>query len=241
MSNTKITEIIEICLQLEIKAEFSYQLLSDSAQSEELSNFWQSMAHQEANHINYWQKVLALSEKGKIPEIFDYPDKIVSQLNDIKKQVAALMDKNESYQDIAASFLFAYKLEFILMHPAFAALFLLLRKETGNKSPADAYHAHIKGLIKMLHQFQIEKPEFELIGDLMSQLWERNTELAKELAEIKMLRGLVPICMHCKNMRDDKGYWNRLEKYIEDRSEVTFSHGICPDCLEKYYPDLKDK
>ncbi|MFO7890834.1 MAG: hypothetical protein R6V04_10895, partial [bacterium] len=60
-------------------------------------------------------------------------------------------------------------------------------------------------------------------------------------AEIKMLRGLVPICMHCKKMRDDQGYWNKLEKYIEDRSDVTFSHGICPDCLEKYYPELKDK
>ena len=241
MAKSKITEIIKICLELETKAEFSYQLLSESAQSDKLTKFWQSMAHQEANHINYWQEVMELSEKGKIPEIFDYPDKIITQLNDLKKQVAGLLDKNESYQHVATSFLFAYKLEFILMHPAFAALFILLRKETGNKSPADAYHAHINGLINMLHQHQIEKPEFELIGDLMNQLWERNTELAKELAEIKMLRGLVPICMHCKNMRDDKGYWNRLEKYIEDRSDVTFSHGICPDCLKKYYPELADK
>jgi len=241
MSDKKISKIIEICLQLETKAEFAYHLLSESAQHEKLGEFWKTMARQEGNHISYWQKVMSLAEQDKIPNIFDKPEEVIIQLNDLKKQVAGFLDRKQDFRDTAAAFLFAYKLEFMLLHPAFAALFILLRKETGNKSPADAYHAHINGLIDMLHQHQIEKPEFELIGDLMDQLWQRNIALANELAEIKMLRGLVPICMHCKKMRDDKGYWNRLEKYIEDRSDVTFSHGICPECLEKYYPDLKEK
>ncbi len=241
MTNTKITEIIAICLELETKAEFTYELLSESASDEKLTKFWLSMANQERNHISYWQKVLNLAEQGKIPDIFDKPDTVITQLIDLKKQVANFLDQNKNFQDKATSFLFAYKLEFMLMHPAFAALFILLRKETGNKSPADAYQAHIKGLIDILHQYQSDKPEFQLISELMDQLWQRNTELANELAEIKMLRGLIPICMHCKNMRDDEGYWSKLEKYIEDRSDVTFSHGICPECLKKYYPELADK
>ena len=241
MTNTKITEIIEICLQLETKAEFSYQLLSEATADEKLVKFWQSMANQERNHISYWQKVLNLAEQGKIPNIFDNPDAVITQLKDLKKQVTAFLDKKEDFQDRSISFLFAYKLEFMLMHPAFAALFILLQKKTGNKSPADAYHTHINGLIDILHQYQSDKPEFQLIGDLMDNLWQRNKELANGLAEIKMLRGLIPICMHCKNMRDDEGYWNKLEKYIEDRSDVTFSHGICPECLKKYYPELADK
>jgi hypothetical protein len=61
----------------------------------------------------------------------------------------------------------------------------------------------------------------------------------KALLEIKKLTGLLPICASCKKIRDDKGYWNQIELYIRDRSEVEFSHGICPDCAKKLYPDLK--
>ncbi len=56
-------------------------------------------------------------------------------------------------------------------------------------------------------------------------------------AEIKKLQGIIPICMHCKEIRDDKGYWNQLEKYISEHSEAQFSHSICEKCLEKYYPE----
>jgi len=57
--------------------------------------------------------------------------------------------------------------------------------------------------------------------------------------EIKLLRGLLPICASCKKIRDDKGYWNYLELYMEDHSDVQFSHGICPECLIKWYPELE--
>lgn len=57
--------------------------------------------------------------------------------------------------------------------------------------------------------------------------------------EIRRLRGLLPICMHCKKIRDDKGYWHQVEKYVSERSEATFSHGICEGCLETFYPATK--
>ncbi len=63
-------------------------------------------------------------------------------------------------------------------------------------------------------------------------------ELQKALAQVKTLKGLLPICAHCKKIRDDQGYWNNVEKYIRDRSEVEFSHGICPDCLKEHYPSF---
>lgn len=62
--------------------------------------------------------------------------------------------------------------------------------------------------------------------------------LQKALKEIKTLKGIVPICSHCKKIRDDKGYWNQLEEYLQKYSEADFSHGICPACAEKIYPDL---
>ena len=63
-------------------------------------------------------------------------------------------------------------------------------------------------------------------------------ELQRAQNEIKTLSGMLPICMHCKSIRDDEGYWNRVEKYLSDRAEVVFSHGICEACLQEHYPDL---
>ena len=62
--------------------------------------------------------------------------------------------------------------------------------------------------------------------------------LQKALSDVKALSGLLPICASCKKIRDDKGYWNQLEAYIHEHSEVKFSHGICPECMQKLYPDL---
>lgn len=64
-------------------------------------------------------------------------------------------------------------------------------------------------------------------------------ELQKALAQIKTLSGLLPICASCKKIRDDQGYWNQIEVYLHEHSEVEFSHGICPECAAKLYPDLK--
>ncbi|MFC1495073.1 PAS domain-containing protein [Thermodesulfobacteriota bacterium] len=68
-------------------------------------------------------------------------------------------------------------------------------------------------------------------------------DLQKTLSEVKTLRGFLPICSHCKKIRDDKGYWNQIEAYIQDHSEAEFSHSICQECAKKYYPnmDLNDE
>ena len=63
-------------------------------------------------------------------------------------------------------------------------------------------------------------------------------ELKESLSKVKQLSGLLPICSHCKKIRDDNGYWNQIEAYIRDRSEAEFSHSICQECTKKYYPDL---
>ncbi len=66
-------------------------------------------------------------------------------------------------------------------------------------------------------------------------------KLQNALNKIKTLRGIIPICAACKKIRDDKGYWNQLENYIKEHSEADFSHGICPECAEKLYPELHEK
>ena len=63
-------------------------------------------------------------------------------------------------------------------------------------------------------------------------------ELQKALKEVKQLSGFLPICSHCKQIRDDKGYWNQIESYISAHTEALFSHSICPDCAKKFYPEF---
>jgi len=64
------------------------------------------------------------------------------------------------------------------------------------------------------------------------------SELTSALGQVKRLSGLLPICSYCKQIRDDQGYWNQIESYIRDRSDAEFSHGICPECAKKLYPDM---
>lgn len=65
-------------------------------------------------------------------------------------------------------------------------------------------------------------------------------ELQSALAEVKTLRGFLPICSNCKKIRNDDGYWLRVEQYIEERSDAKFSHGLCPECIKILYPEFAD-
>jgi len=83
------------------------------------------------------------------------------------------------------------------------------------------------------YEFKIRKYTDSLIQE------KEKTEQA--LNEVKKLSGLLPICANCKKIRDDQGYWNLLESYIEKHSDALFSHGICPECLASLYPDQYQK
>ncbi len=65
-----------------------------------------------------------------------------------------------------------------------------------------------------------------------------NKELTNSLAQIKLLKGLIPICANCKKIRDDTGFWQEVESYISHHTDANFSHGICPDCMKELYPDI---
>lgn len=66
-------------------------------------------------------------------------------------------------------------------------------------------------------------------------------QLQDALSKVKTLSGFLPICASCKKIRDDNGYWNQIESYISTHSEAEFSHGICPDCVKKLYPEFYNK
>lgn len=66
-------------------------------------------------------------------------------------------------------------------------------------------------------------------------------DLNEAFQKVKTLKGLIPICAGCKKIRDDKGYWEQVEEYIRKHSDAEFTHGMCPECIRAYYPQLFDK
>lgn len=88
------------------------------------------------------------------------------------------------------------------------------------------------GLEVSRHQFS------ELLMEKRRQLIDEKQHLEQALHEINTLSGLLPICASCKKIRDDEGYWQDVAVYFRDRTDVDFSHGICPDCFEALYPQL---
>lgn len=77
---------------------------------------------------------------------------------------------------------------------------------------------------------KIEDRQKKLIGDLRDAM-----------EKVKILSGLLPICASCKKIRDEKGAWNSLERYISERSDAEFTHSICPECEERLYPEMSEK
>jgi len=80
----------------------------------------------------------------------------------------------------------------------------------------------------------------ERVVNLEQSLANNIKKLKQALAQVKQLHGLLPICVYCKRIRDDKNYWQQVEKYVAEHSEVQFSHSVCPECYAKYVkPQLK--
>jgi transcriptional regulator with GAF, ATPase, and Fis domain len=122
-------------------------------------------------------------------------------------------------------------------------------------------YGHLQGLLVLLHDRDVETLEFyteiieylairvgaeldriQIESSLRKQVEERtraleesNRELKEALNQVKQLSGLLPICAHCKKVRDDKGYWKSIELYISEHSEASFSHSLCKECAEKLY------
>ncbi|MGR3220234.1 MAG: response regulator [Candidatus Anammoxibacter sp.] len=83
---------------------------------------------------------------------------------------------------------------------------------------------------------EVEKRTLEL-KEKNDQIAEKKDSLQKQLDEIKVLRGLLPICAKCKKIRKDNGYWEVIETYIHEHTEADFSHSICPECIIELYPE----
>jgi CheY-like chemotaxis protein len=143
---------------------------------------------------------------------------------------ARLWEADPQLQVVICTAYSDYSWESLLARLHHSDRFLILKK------PFDAIE--VKQLAQSLttkwvlaRQAKLRQRELEFMVN------ERTKELQDALAKVKTLSGLLPICASCKKIRDDKGYWNSLEGYISQHSEATFSHGLCPDCTQRFFPE----
>ncbi len=78
------------------------------------------------------------------------------------------------------------------------------------------------------------------LSNTTRELHKKNAQLQDALDHVKTLQGIIPICSHCHKIRNDEQIWDQLETYLSDHSDAKFSHGICPGCMKKHYPDFAD-
>jgi len=110
------------------------------------------------------------------------------------------------------------------------------RKKDGTTFPAEV----------MLSRLEVEGKNITqaLVRDVTSRKQietERErliNELQEAMGQVKILKGMLPICANCKKVRDDKGYWNQIESYVQQHTDASFTHGLCPDCAKQLYPEL---
>ena len=134
---------------------------------------------------------------------------------------------------IAAVFLFELRgqLAWLLLVLAFLPLVQALKAGplAGRVIPLDATQVRLLVLATYLG----------LLGFLTYCFILFRRRLDRALASVKTLSGLLPICASCKRIRDDQGYWSQIESYLKRHTEADFSHGICPECAARLYPELK--
>ena len=169
--------ILELCLRQDVCALHTYRVFSQAATQVELRTFWQQMADDEAQHVAFWQSVQQRSADTPLPQVFNDPATVLSELEQIDRQVQVLAAHPDEIHDTTAAFLLAYRLELHALHPAFGVLFQVLRHLTDLPSPADAYDRHLARFTDMLIQAGAQAPALTLLGETLNRLWTENRAL----------------------------------------------------------------
>lgn len=125
---------------------------------------------------------------------------------------------------------------------AFPFLYLYLawqKRRVGISMPNRPVLAILKEFGELRAELGVAQQEIERRKEAEREKEKVIADLETALSEVRTLRAFLPICAHCKKIRDDDGYWKRLEAYLQSHSDIVFSHGICPDCLQDFYPEYR--
>jgi len=188
----KLSKILDLCIKIDQAAVKIYSSLSEFAGSDALKSFWNKMAAEGQTHLEYWQQLKTLSAFEKLPETFEDPDLIISELEERNEQIQELQGQWEKDQTVGSAFVIAYRLESYKLHPAFRTLFQSFRPMTEGEFPQekDLDETNINAFVTALRKYGESTPELELVGETLQRLWDQN-KILSEQSMLDSLSGLL--------------------------------------------------
>lgn len=190
MVPASILDIVTLCHDLDCRALQFYQSLAGVGHEPALAAFWARMAEDEQGHVAFWNEALFLAELGDLPQLFDQPDRVGDELRRLLEQTDPMTQACLQTPTPEHCFRTAFRLEFFMLHPAFETLFYFMVTQTGRNREAPDYPAHIARFLEALKQHGSASPELELMGEVLTRLWQENRLLARQSSEDE-LTGLL--------------------------------------------------
>jgi GGDEF domain-containing protein len=176
MTVTPVSRIIGLCRTLDEMARDMYMVFSEKSGVEVFRDFWRHMSMEESEHVEFWKMA---QELDTLPDnIFSDTDTIIHELEHAIQRTNELMAKYGDSSNVADFFTLTYRMEFYLLHPAFATLFELVAPISGVENPENSYESHINCFVEMLANYGNLTPELELLSETIQRLWRDNRSLA---------------------------------------------------------------
>ncbi|GAB4255311.1 MAG: hypothetical protein Kow0092_00240 [Deferrisomatales bacterium] len=233
------SSILSLCRAIDGKAWAIYERLADRTRDPRLAAVFREMAEDERRHLAYWEALDERQASETVRDLFEEPDRTAAELAAVGPRVDALLDSAATPVGPREALVAACRLEFYLLHPAFAVLLRDLSSRGRAPDPEGDYEAHLGRLIAAIDGYRgrTSTPELDLLADTLAVLWQRNRDLAARLSVVRNLRSLLPVCAACKKVRDKDGNWHPVEFLVTGLSGREVTHAICPECVRRLYPE----
>ena len=178
----KLSNILDLCIQIDQTAADLYTSLSASAGNDALKDFWYKMTAEGLSHVEYWQKLKTLASYEELPAAFEEPDQVIMELKERAEQIHELSKQWEKEQTVSSAFVIAYRLESYKLHPALRTLYQYFRPITEGKIPEEKEidETNIQAFVAALRKYGESTPELELVGETLQRLWDQNKILSEQ-------------------------------------------------------------
>ena len=234
----ELARIVRLSVEIDTGASGIYETLTQAETNGDIREAWAAMARHQQARLHNGRCLIGLVETGVLGAVFEHPEAVREELVHINLAVLTLGRLARSVRNTTEAFLLACRVECGLLHPAFASLHDVVKAHSKDAVTDEPREESLIGLIDGLRPHVVWTPEVELLCEVLRRMWKVNAQLAVQLAKVRTLSGLLPICASCKRIRGRQGEWIQIEQYVSSRTEAQFSHGICPECTRKLYPDL---
>jgi hypothetical protein len=232
-----IADTVAIALLIEEKAGQIYHELARKNEPGPWRDFWQSLAVDEAHHYHLWQEVHQKAIHGTLRHFIEDVSALSVDLQKVAQTADDLIHKTELPSDPGNGLLMASGLEMLMVNPSLAFLLSEVPPRKDGVTAEALYARHLHKFSGAFNRLAENHPEFRLIAKMIDSNWQNNRHIARQLDQIRILRGLIPICSGCKKIRNDNGFWEQVESYFDTTMKAQFTHSLCPDCLARLYPD----